>query len=207
MFGSRFYDHAFLTVTAGVTDYLFARIPGDDKVDFIFERRPELKECISVYEELFEIWPNRMARAGTCVPSDDDTNVALQMADLLSWEFLQITDRNEQSEAFRCINEAHQIIYLPCTPPEWFPHALALHAFGQKVKDSSDVLQKRIYGDHENSVQLVEDVKSLISSRILFDALLKQLCETTDSLEYFSNYVKESDEAEEQIRKRNSKAG
>jgi hypothetical protein len=205
MFGSRIYDHAFLKIVSGVTHHVTNSISGDDKVDFIFERRPELKSCISNYKDLFDLWPDRMGRAGSCVPSDDETNVALQMADLLSWEFLQITDRNEQSAAFLCINNVRPVYYLPCTPPKWFPYALALHAYGQSVKDDSDSLRKRICGDHEKSLEVVEATRDLVSNKLDFDAHFKTLCLITDSPEYFVEYVKESKRAEEQIRDRNSK--
>jgi hypothetical protein len=204
MFGSRIYDHAFLRVVSAVLGYVSSTIPGDDKVDFIFERRPELKQCISAYEDLFEDWSDRMIRAGSCIPSDDETNVALQMADLLSWEFLQVVDRNEQSPAFSCINQARQIIYLPCSPPKCFPYALAVHSFGQTVKDEADLLQKRIYGDAEKSLELAENTLRLACSKADFDANFKNVCLLADCPEFFAQYLRECAEEEQKLRLRRS---
>jgi hypothetical protein len=202
MFGSRIYDHAFLKIVSGVTAYVERTVSGDDKVDFIFERRPELRQCIPVYEELKNvIKPEWIGRAGSCIPDDDENSVALQMADLLSWEFLQVTDRNHQSEPFQAINRARQIFYLPCTPPRWFPYSLAVHRFGQSVKDVSDQLQKRIYGDKEKSLELLQDVQKLILDKAEFDGHFRSLCGLTENVELFSEYLHECEDA----RKRSDK--
>jgi hypothetical protein len=201
MFGTRIYDHAFLRIVSGVGHYVNAAIPGDDKVDFTFERRRELKECILTYEELFDSMPEYMQRAGSCIPGDDKTNVALQMADLLSWEFLQVVDRNAQSEAFKTINTAHPVFNFPLTPPGWFPYTLAIHSFGQSVKDVSDSLLKRIYGDKEKTFELVNDVQLLISNRLEFESHFKTLCEITGSMDFYYRYLSECSDIWKEMRK------
>jgi hypothetical protein len=204
MFGSRIYDHAFMKVVSCVTDYVNRAIPGDDKVDFIFDRRPELKQCIPVFEEYREsLWRG----SGTCVPDDDETNVALQMADLLASEFFKIVETQNQSEAVALINTAQPIFHLRCTPPKWFSYALALHGFCQSVKDDADSLQKRIYGHHEKSIQVIVDAQELLSNKLEFDNHFKNLCEQTGAMDQFSEYMKESDEVWVKLRKEELRRG
>jgi Protein of unknown function (DUF3800) len=196
MFGSRIYDHAFLRVVSCVTDYVHRAVPGDDKVDFIFDRRPELKQCIRVYEELRE---SSWRRSGSCLPGDDKSNVALQMADLLAGEFLKIVETQKKSVAVACINTAQPVFHLRCTPPKWFPQMLALHGFGQSVKDDSDSLQKRIYGDRERSIQIISDARELILNRLEFEAHFKSLCEELGMGDQFSDYMRDCGEVWEEV--------
>jgi hypothetical protein len=202
MFGTRIYDHAFLKVVSCVVHHVADSIPGSDKVDFIFERRLELKQCKSMFEELRDsLQPTEMSRAGTCSDDSGDDNVALQMADLLSWEFLQVVDRNHQSESFKCINDAHPVFYLPCTPPKWLPYLLALQSFGQCVKDDADGLQKRAYGERERSLKIIEDTQELIFNKVEFDSRFMDLCKFTGSENYLAEFVKDNEATWERIRR------
>lgn len=202
MFGSRIYDHAFLKVVSGVVSYVKFRVPGDDKVDFTFHRRGELKQCIPVYEELRDhLQPDFMCRAGSCVPGDDSI-VALQMADLLAWETLKTVERLANSEAFLSIHRAHPLLYLPCTPPKWLPYSLAIHSFGQSVKDVSDILLKRIYGDKEKTPELAADVYTLMTEKAEFDQHFLAFCELTGSVTEYQEYLLQCAELWAGIRKR-----
>jgi hypothetical protein len=82
--GSRVYDWGFFGATKIALQFLSERDAGNDKVDFVFDRRSELKSCIPMYELSKEVHLELMARAGTCIPGDDKDIVALQMADLLA---------------------------------------------------------------------------------------------------------------------------
>jgi hypothetical protein len=124
------------------------------------------------------------------------------MADLIAWEFLQVVERSEQSEAFQAVNVARPIFYLQCAPPKWFPYMLALHSFGQNVKDVSDDLQKRIFGDKEKTPQLVGDVQELIASRLEFERHFRTLCELTGNLDHFNEYLKACGEVWQEIRRK-----
>jgi hypothetical protein len=100
--GTRAYDWGFLTATSGVLTFVQDTLKATEKVDFIFDERQELKACIGMWSLMIQhgIRPN----AGQCVPGDDKEIAALQMADLLAWEFqrrMQVTSTVRHSVSYR----------------------------------------------------------------------------------------------------------
>ncbi len=134
--GTRVYDWGFLTATSGVLQYADVYDPGDEKVDFVFDARTELSACIGIYNEM-KMNPfflkSVMRRAGECSPGDDKQIAALQMADLLSWEFSKAGETRTKSAALNLIIEKNKIIHLPCLPPRQLPDTLRLQKFAAQV--------------------------------------------------------------------------
>jgi len=144
MQGSRPYDWGFGAATSGVVQWVDAKFSGDDKVDFIFDDRPELESCIEVYNlarnnPLFGF----MKRAGVCVPGEDKTTPALQMADLLAGECCSYVDTKVKSDSFLLIRDINKIVHVPCKPPRQMPNTLRLQAMLKAVQsEASDFLRR-----------------------------------------------------------------
>ena len=85
-----------------------------------------------------------MSRAGQCDPGDDKDVVALQMADLLAWEFSKHVETQVMSEAFNVIREKNQIMYLPCRPPRQFSDTLKLQKLAKEVHAETTEFLKQI---------------------------------------------------------------
>jgi hypothetical protein len=178
-------------------------IPGDENVDFVFDERPELKECIRQYGNLQkESWRDRMERTGNCMPGNDERDIPLQMADLLIGEISNVFETNKPSEVLECINNAHQIIYDPPTPPKWFGEMHALHGFAQRTKDGDDVLQKKMHKEQEQSENLMADIKEAYAKRAEFDARFKLLSELSGQKDQYAEYIEERAKIWEKQRKR-----
>ena len=133
--GTKAYDWGFLAATSGLIQFLDEDHPGDDKVDFVFDKCSELPACIAQYNFLKAdpVLKTTMRRAGECSPGDDKEVAALQMADLLSGEFSRHVDGRVMSDALNIIRENNKIGHLPCRPPRQFPDTLRIAKLAKQV--------------------------------------------------------------------------
>jgi len=175
MMGSRAYDWGFLTATSGVLQYM-KKLQLDYTVDFVFDKRNDLRACINTYYEMRDCGlVENMAHAGECVQGNDRDLAALQMADLLAWEFSNLKKTNLPSESWALIAGARPIAHLPCTPPPLVPETLEIQKLAAEVKGSADRLLKRIYGDKEKLWDLISDVAELQKEKAYFDLRFQRL--------------------------------
>jgi len=126
--GTRAYDWGFGTATTGVLDYLESEYPDNEKVDFVFDERGELRACISMYYETKKhpLFAQRLRRAGECYPGTDDEIAALQMADLLAGELCENLNTGAKSDALNVIRENNKIVQIHCNPPGRLPNSLRM---------------------------------------------------------------------------------
>ena len=182
--GSRTYDWGFFAATSGVLQYVKDRHPGET-VDFIFDERRELGQCISLLNQLkglaleHGIWENAenvFGRAGTCTSADDKRTVGLQMADLLAGEFSAMLNYGDSaSEAWKRLVARREIAHVPCDMPSPIPLLVALEGFRKQIQDESGKIRKRIYKDKEDSPELAAECDELIANRILYQAAVNAL--------------------------------
>ena len=185
MVGSRVYDWGFFTATAGTLQYAQTIHPGET-VDFIFDRRTELRSCIAVYDEMKEMedcpWSAIMKVAGACVPGDDEKVPALQMADLLAGEFSSMVNRgNAPSEAWKLLTVRHSVAHIPCQLPPNVPFLTELRSFGKEIQDSTGRFLRRFYKEKERSISLLNDLGEIAERKAIFDAAMKLLSEKYES--------------------------
>ena len=176
MMGSRVYDWGFVSATSGVLQYM-SRLESDDyKIDFIFDRRNELRACRETYDEMKEMGLEHMAHAGECEPGDDKELAALQMADLLAGEFSYIIENNLPShEPFQIIASARSVVHLPCSPPPFVPDTLALQKMGAEIRKKALEIQRRFYRDKERSMGMAKEVIDLKVRETFFFIELKRI--------------------------------
>ena len=175
MMGARPYDWGFLTATSGVLQWM-RKLKVEYTVDFVFDKRNELRACIDTYYEMRQSGViENMANAGKCQPGEDRQLAALQMADLLAWEFFNLKRTATPSESWALIAGARPVVHLPCTPPTLVPETFEIQKLAADVQASAQRLLKRIYGDKEKSLDLLRDVAELQQERADFDLRLKRL--------------------------------
>lgn len=192
--GSRTYDWGFFTATSGVLQYVRDHYP-EETVDFIFDERRELGQCISLFNRLKELasgdtpWGEVFSRAGTCTSADDKKTVALQMGDLLAGEFSGMGNSgNAPTEAWRRLATLHGIAHIRCDMPWPIPILVALQGMGKQITDASGKILKRIYKDRERSPELLKECDDLIAKQILFETALKYLTEIHEEDEGFKRF-------------------
>ena len=192
--GSRTYDWGFFTSTSGVLQYARDHYPDEATVDFVFDERRELAQCVSLLNELKELaqeyapWTNAFSRAGTCTPGDDKKVVPLQMGDLLAGEFSSMGNaENPPSEAWKRLS-VRGIVHIPCDMPRPIPILIALQGMGKQIKDSSGKILKRIYKDKERTSELAADCDDLIARQALFEAAMNTLIKMHESDEGFRRF-------------------
>ena len=105
LLGARIYDWAFAGITKAVLMHM-APLPPEEKVDFVFDYRKELKANIENFNNMksWSFCAELMSHAGECTPGDDRQNIELQMADLLAGEFMEGLTR---AGSERCV-QGHQ---------------------------------------------------------------------------------------------------
>ena len=191
MVGSRVYDWGFMTSTSGVLQYAKIVHPGEI-VDFVFDKRNELRGCIAEYEKLKSLedcpWSDVMSCAGVCVPGDDKKVMALQMADLLAGEFSNMANgANQPTEVWKTLTRIHSVAHLPCQLPPAVIPIVALRALGKEIQDKAGDFLRRFYGEKERSASLLNDLGEIMQRKAIFDAALKAL---SDNLESDPQYLK-----------------
>jgi len=174
--GTRVYDWGFLAATSGVLQYMENNLKTDEKVDFVFDERSELKACISTYNEMKSSGLVRTLRcAGECRPGDDKKLPALQMADLLTWEFSGFVKNGFTNEPFKAIARRNKVIHIHGAPPSLLGMIFAVQKMGRDVQDDSASILKRIYKDKEKTVKLLNDTIELIRGKEVFDIQMQRL--------------------------------
>ena len=180
MMGSRPYDWGFFSLVIGVLDLM--RWPNIEvTVDFVFDARPELRSCIQYFEELKTYHlAEQMRHAGECIPGDDKKIVALQMADLLAFQCSTIVRNQQRTEQFEIISAAKPIIQWTCEVPATTPDALKAQRASAALYQTANALLKRIYGDKEKTLNLVQDVEQLRQEKARFDEEFEKLLSIYD---------------------------
>jgi hypothetical protein len=191
--GSRAYDWGFFAATSGVLQYMDAAIPTDEKVDFVFDVRGELSQCIATYNALkTSRCVKGMSRAGECTPGDDKQFAALQMADLLAWECSNSVRTRVMTGPFDVIIKRNRVVHIPCVPPPLFEQTLALQRMGVDVQRDAHSKLKRIYGDKEKSAELVNDVVELARQKASFDIQFEQLSSLYQMHDGYNKFITEN---------------
>lgn len=192
--GSRTYDWGFFTATSGVLQYMRDHYP-HETVDFIFDERRELLQCISMFNELRELareetpWAEIFSRAGTCTPGDDKKIPALQMGDLLAGEVSNMGNGgNPPTEAWRLLATRRGIAHVPCDMPWAIPILVALQGEIKQVKDTAGQFLKRLYKDQERSPELLALADKLIFNEAICKAAINALMEIHESDEAFVRF-------------------
>jgi hypothetical protein len=203
--GSRTYDWGFFTSTSGVLQYVRDHHP-EETVDFVFDERRELGQCISLLNQLKEWaheygpWVNVFSRVGTCTPADDQTTAALQMADLLAGEFSSMGNGGDPpSEAWKRLVVRREIVHVFCDMPWPIPVLVALQGFGKQIQDTSGKILKRIYKEKERTRELAADCDDLIAKQVLYESAINTLMEIHQSDEGFRRFqeiIRAQDELE-----------
>jgi hypothetical protein len=162
MMGSRIYDWAFIHAVMGALRYLDTHIPADEKVDFIFDERSELKQCIPFFYE----WKRSKempvhSRAGTCGPGSDQALAPLQMADLLAGECLSLLRTDCAGQLIVGATGPRGFIHLPVEVPEVVVDSLRMQAIGKKIFDRVKAINRRYHKDKERSPELSAEMSIL----------------------------------------------
>ena len=179
MVGSRVYDWGFFTATSGTLQYVQTVHPGET-IDFIFDKRTELRSCIAIYDEMKEMedcpWSAIMRVAGACIPGDDEKVVALQISDLLAGEFSSMANGgNSPSEAWKLLTARHSVAHIPCRLPPSVPFLTGLRSFGKEIRDATGRFLQRFYKENERSISLLNDLGEIAERKAIFDAAMKLL--------------------------------
>ena len=193
--GSRTYDWAFMTATSGILQWAKDRHP-NATVDFIFDERRELEQCIARFIELKRLAGEMgqevldvFSRAGTCTPANDKSVVALQMGDLLAGEFAAMQNAGEAPSAtWKQIASRRQIVHMPCKIPRVAPVLVALEGMDKHIKDASGRILKRIYKNKESSPELAAECDGLIAKYVLQETAINMLMEIHQSDEGFRRF-------------------
>jgi hypothetical protein len=178
-FGTRPYDWGFLTATSGVLQYM-KDVHADEKVDFIFDERTELRLCIAHFNELKAMedcpWSEILSRSGTCTQETDTRVLALQMADLLCGEFSSMGNRGDKaSDAWRSLTAKNGIARIPCDMPPAIPYLIAMQGMRKNIIDSTGEYLRRSKNESESSASLLKEFDRIVESKIFFDAALNVL--------------------------------
>jgi hypothetical protein len=165
MVGTRVYDWGFLAATSGVLQYLDEEHPGDEKIDFVFDERSELNACIRKYNEMKAIpfLAAIMRRAGQCSPGNDKEVAALQMADLLAWEFSNAAETKARSETFNLIADNNTIAHIACRPPRQFPDTLKLQKIARGVHAEAIDFLRRAKKQSPDRFTSVDEVETYVN--------------------------------------------
>jgi hypothetical protein len=75
--GTRIYDWAFAGVTLAVLQHM-APLPSEEKVDFVFDHRKELRANIENFNNMkgWSLYAELMSHAGECTTGDDRQDMA-----------------------------------------------------------------------------------------------------------------------------------
>jgi hypothetical protein len=201
MFGSRIYDWAFLFAVLGTLEHVCEHIEGTDQVDFIFDHRNELDECIPFVNKLkrSESLPcNR--RFGTCTPGDDKALVPLQMADLLAGEFYQSFVTHSAGVPLALATGRRGFIHIPCRVPNFIPEIQHLHGVGKKITDRVKLAKKKYYRDGERSSELLGEIDFLLMFWKLFEAQLEKVTSGAGMEELWKEYEAKIGRSSEEIK-------
>lgn len=172
--GTRVYDWGFLTVTTGVLQYLDEEHPGDEKVDFVFDQRTELTACIEHFNwaKTHPFLASILRRAGECAPGNDRDVVALQVGDLLAWEFCNRIDTKEKTGVFEVIVGSRKVAHIDCHPPRQFPATFALQKMSNQVLAEAGNFFRRGKKGSPERFRSAQEVEEYINELKVHEALV-----------------------------------
>jgi hypothetical protein len=145
LLGTRIYDWAFAGITQAVLQHM-APLPPEEKVDFVFDHRNELRANIENFYEMkgWSMYAELMSHAGECTAGDDRQNTELQMADLLAAEFVRAGEQQVQSDAFKVIRDHNKIAYVKVEAPVQHPVVLNLMKFTSEIRERAGQFLKAL---------------------------------------------------------------
>jgi hypothetical protein len=203
--GMRPYDWGFVSVVNCVLWHLHES-GVEDKVDFIFDNRGELSACIPIFYELKnDSTLIQWQRAGGCVPGDDKQLVALQMADLLSWEFSHTIKTEEASEPFAIISRRHAIRHCAAKIHPVVPEMFFLQGIMNEIRSESYVILNRCYKDNDRSPEIWDQITAGAIKREALEALFKQMAIRHGMPEIARQFEENQRALREQLRARKQK--
>jgi hypothetical protein len=146
MMGTRAYDWGFGTAVKCVLQRMKETMPAEETVDFVFDQHSALAPNIEMFYTMKrnEFFKDFMSQAGACMPGDDKNIVALQMADLLAWEFSNYGKTQTVSDAYRLIREKNQVGYMRCDPPPQINASMRLFQLSHEVRAEAIEFLKQI---------------------------------------------------------------
>lgn len=162
--GTRIYDWAFAAAVKLVLQHMQDQ-PLDEKVDFVFDVRTELRANIDTFNAMKgqSIFDGLMSHAGECSPGNDRQVVALQMADLLAAEFLTAGEHRIQSEAFKIIRDKNKIGYTQGRPPAQHIPMLGLMSLGAQIRREAGQFLKQ---HREKLMSPEESIRRMLELKI-----------------------------------------
>jgi hypothetical protein len=126
MYGTKVYEWAFHNaVSIAIHSQL---IEGEtDKVDFVFDKRSDLPNCIKVFEEIRpKIGAGIRALMGTITPGDDIDVLGLQAADLLAGQWCYFVKNGHTLPPFKKLAICKPLCHSPFDPPKQLATSLEL---------------------------------------------------------------------------------
>jgi hypothetical protein len=188
--GSRVYDWGFFAAISGVLGYMQEKIRNNETVDFIFDERNELRSCISTYYEMkasgmFEIF----RRAGQCNPGTDDAYSALQMADLLAWEFSNYSKTKIATPPFSLIAAHNEIIPIERNVPPLLDKTFQLHKASADISAKASELLRRYHKEKDRTPELLGELRLLGSSGENFTAEFQKLIGLYEGHDIYNEWI------------------
>jgi hypothetical protein len=170
MLGTRAYDWAFATAVKCVLQRMKETMPVGETVDFVFDIHSALLPNIETFYMMKkdEFFSDLMAPAGGCMPGDDKNIVALQMADLLAWEFSNHGKTQTMSDALKLIREKNQVGYMRCDPPPQTNATMRLFQLSHEVRAEAIEFLKQIKKPREGLT--AKEIKDQISDLLQREA-------------------------------------
>ena len=167
MMGTRAYDWGFAGAVKIVLQHMKETMPEDEKVDFVFDDHSALAPNIDIFYKMKKdpFFKEFMSPAGGCMPDDDKKVVALQMADLLAWEFSNHGKTRTMSDILKLIRENNQIIYLRCDPPMQTNPTMRLYQLGHEVYAEAVEFLKQIKKPREGLT--VDEINEQVSDLLM----------------------------------------
>lgn len=206
MMGTRAYDWGFAGVVKCVLQHMRETTPLTERVDFVFDNHSALRANINVFYMMKEdpFFEAMMSRAGQCDPGDDKEIVALQMADLLAWEFSNHGKTQTMGDAFKLIRESNRIAYMRCDPPPQTNPTMRLFQLHHEVRAEAIEFLKQIKKPREGLTveEITQQVNDLFMRETYANVELGRLLLCLDADEEYQafkrNYLDSKGEPEEQ---------
>jgi Protein of unknown function (DUF3800) len=167
MMGTRAYDLAFAGAVKIVLQHMKETMPEGEKVDFVFDDHSALAPNIDTFYTMKRepFFKEFMSPAGGCMPDDDKRVVALQMADLLAWEFSNHGKTRIMGDVLKLIRENNQIIYLRCDPPPQTNPTMRLYQLTHEVAAEAGKFLQQIKKPREGLT--VQEIEQQVSDLLM----------------------------------------
>ena|GEM_PF-1955866 len=197
MMGTKAYDWAFAGAVKCVLQHMQETIPMGEQVDFVFDEHSALRANIDMFYRMKgeAFFSELMSHAGGCMPEDDKKIVALQMADLLAWEFSKAGKISTMSDAFKLIREKNKVAYMRCDPPPQTNATMRLFQLGHEVRAEAIEFLKQIKKPRESLT--AEEIKAQVGDLLMRETyhnvewgrLLQWLDEDEEYQNFRKNYL------------------